>query len=282
VLSRLAGPSSTGLQGGLFLRCNSDGANRNASETTGTTWRNTGTALYTAMDTPVRTGRGHLRDAAYEALRERLMAGEHPAGRRLVETQLTAVLGVSRTPLREALVRLAADGLVTREADGYYPTRPDLGELRDLYELRITLELRGIERAIDDDRLHHDLDVLRELRDTWRGFRADPPAPSPDIVLLDEDFHLTLSAAAGNAAITEALRAVNTRIRRVRMYDYLTADRVAKTIAEHIEILDLVIEDDLPAALVALRKHVGESYDVVEERAAHAIAAHALGRPLPV
>lgn len=208
------------------------------------------------------------------------MAGELPFDRRLVENQLSVALGVSRTPLREALVRLAADGLITREADGYYPTRPNLSDLRDLYELRITLELRGIERAIDNDRLRHDRALLQELRQTWRGLQIEPPAPSPDVVLLDEAFHITLSAAAGNTAITEALRAVNTRIRRVRMYDYLTADRVETTIVEHLEILDLVIVGDLPAALIALRRHVGESYDVVEERAVHAIAAHALGRPL--
>jgi DNA-binding GntR family transcriptional regulator len=233
------------------------------------------------MDTSVNTSRLSLGEAAYIGLRTRLLSGELSPDRRLVESRLTDLLKVSRTPLREALVRLAADGLVNKEQDGYYPSRPDLSQLRDLYELRITLELRGISRAIDNAGLHHDIKALIDLRETWRGFREDPPAASPDVVLLDEDFHLTLSAAAGNLAITDALRSVNTRIRRVRMYDYLTEDRVWATIVEHLEILDLVIGDELPAALTAMHKHVGASYEVVEERAARAIAAHALGRPLP-
>jgi len=233
------------------------------------------------MNTDLSTGRPSLREAAYTELRSLLLTGELPADRRLVESRLTHMLGVSRTPLREALVRLAADGLVTREQDGYYPSRPDLSQLRDLYELRITLELRGISRAIENPSFQHDIDALLELRETWRGFREEPPTPSPDIVLLDEDFHLILSTASGNEAIADALRSVNTRIRRIRMYDYLTADRVWATIVEHLEILDLVIGDELPAALTAMHKHVGASYDVVEERAVRAIAAHALGRPLP-
>jgi DNA-binding GntR family transcriptional regulator len=69
----------------------------------------------------------------------------------------------------------------------------------------------------------------------------------------------------------EALKAVNQRIRPVRMYDYLTEDRLEATIEEHLQIGQFVLDNDLGAALAALRSHVEESRDVVMERASRAL-----------
>src|SRR4051812_25386515 len=78
------------------------------------------------------------REQVYRELRTRILAGEFPTRLRLAEERLAALLGVSRTPIREALVRLHADGLVRHEPDGgYHVAEPDLLHLRDLYELRI-------------------------------------------------------------------------------------------------------------------------------------------------
>ncbi|RAY16564.1 GntR family transcriptional regulator [Actinomadura craniellae] len=206
------------------------------------------------------------------------MVGEFGVRTRLVEEQLAKALGVSRTPVREALVRLQTDGLVVREDGGYYVAVPDVSGLRDLYELRITIELRGITRAVESDSVRHDAALLEPLRDRWRELQADPPEPDPGFVLLDEDFHVTLLRASGNVALTEALEAVNARIRAVRMYDFLTADRIEQSSAEHYQIVDLVLLERLPEALTALHRHVGESMEVVERRAAHAITQMALHR----
>ncbi|UED87238.1 GntR family transcriptional regulator [Streptomyces profundus] len=222
-----------------------------------------------------RAGRDR-RAEAHAALRELLLRGAFDVRERLVEVRLAERLGVSRTPVREALVRLVADGLVERRGEGYYPARPDLDELRDLYELRVTVELRGIARALESPGVTHDVRLLVPLRDRWRALSAQPPAPEPGFVAQDEDFHHTLLRASGNPRLTEALESVSRRIRPVRMYDYLTADRVRSTIVEHLEIVELVLADRLSDALTALHRHVGESLEVVEERAAHALAQQAL------
>lgn len=240
------------------------------------------TALYTAKSTapdgdpaPKRGGRNR-REETYAALRHMLLMGRFGVRTRLVEAQLAEQLGVSRTPVREALVRLLADGLVERHADGYYAARPNLAELRDLYELRITVELRGIARALESESVAHDARLLEPLRDHWRALRADMPAPDPGFVLEDESFHHTLLRSSGNPRLVETLTAVTTRIRPVRMYDYLTADRIERTVTEHLDIVEHVLARRLSDALTALRRHVGESLDVVEERAAGAIARMAL------
>jgi DNA-binding GntR family transcriptional regulator len=245
------------------------------------------TGLYTysspPMDLPARGHRSARSrcERVYIDLRRRLMLGEFGVQTRLGEERLAAELGVSRTPVREALIRLAADGLLVRREGGYYPALPDLAELRDLYELRITIEVRGLVRAIESDAVVHDTGLLEPLRQTWRSMLDDRPAPDPQFVLLDEDFHVTLSRASGNPVMTDALAAVNARIRPVRMYDFLTDDRVELTISEHLEIVELVLARRLDEALIALRHHVGESLEVVERRAVQALTQMVLQRGRP-
>ncbi|MCU1689419.1 MAG: hypothetical protein JWN61_1851 [Pseudonocardiales bacterium] len=253
--------------------------------------------LYTARDTeehpasdPLgaavarRTGRASStaaqlrRDSVYLELRKLVLLGSFPFGQRLAEERVADQLEVSRTPVREAFVRLYADRLLHRYADGgYYVAEPDLIDLRDLYELRITLELRGLTRSMERD-YHHDLGVIESLRDRWRAIQDDPPEPDPSFVELDESFHVTLSRAAGNLAITETLETVNARIRPMRMYDFLTVDRITLSISEHLGILEAVLVDDLPVAVIRLREHIGASMEVVEKRAAQAITQMVMNR----
>jgi DNA-binding GntR family transcriptional regulator len=221
---------------------------------------------------------GNLREHAYVALRQRLMEGEFSFRDRLTEERLAALLGVSRTPVREALTRLAGDGLVEKRPDGgYYPAEPDLAGLRDLYEIRVVLELRGMERALESG-VSHEAALLEPLRDYWRALRAAPPEPDPSFVALDEDFHLTLSRASGNVELANMLDAINARIRPVRMHDFLTADRIHLTIEQHLGIVETVLAGDMADAVRKLRSHVGESMEVVEKRAARAITQMVLRR----
>lgn len=219
-----------------------------------------------------------LGEQVYADLQHRLMTGEFGAQTRLREERLAAELGVSRTPVREALIRLAVDGLLVRMDGGYYPVLPDLSELRDLYELRITIELRGLSRALESGSIVHDAGLLEPLLQGWRDMLEDPPPADPRFVLLDEDFHIVLCRSSGNLALVAALETVNTRIRPVRMYDFLTADRIESTIAEHIEIVELVLRGRLTDALATLHRHVGESLDVVEQRVVRALTQMTLHR----
>jgi len=222
------------------------------------------------------------REQVYRDLRQRILMGEFPTRMRLAEERLAALLEVSRTPIREALVRLHADRLLRHDPDGgYYVAEPDLAGLRDLYELRIALELHGLQRAHEES-VTHDTAILEPLRDLWQALREDPPAPDAQFVEVDEGFHVALNHAAGNRVLTEMLETVNARIRPVRMYDFLTPDRIEETIEQHLDIVEAVLAGDVELAVKELRRHVGVSLEVVERRAAHAITqmvVHGGGRP---
>ncbi|WP_329414267.1 GntR family transcriptional regulator [Nocardia vinacea] len=217
-----------------------------------------------------------LRDVVYTTLRGELMNGDIRFGERLTEPKLSTRFGISRTPVREALTMLCSDGLLQREEYGFTPVRPSIPLIRDLYELRITLELGGIQRAIDSPAVVHDHALLAAEREAWLALRADPPEQEPGFVVRDEEFHVTLLTAAGNAELVRSLKSVNSRIRHVRMYDFMVNNRIETTIAEHLGILDAVLAQDLPLAYRLLHTHIGESLDVVLDRVTRAIAAMSL------
>ena len=154
------------------------------------------------------------------------------------EERLAALLGVSRTPVREALLRLHAEGLIGPHPDGgYRPIAPDVDEVHDLYEVRMALELQALRRPAEHGTTH-DLADLELLRDEWLVLADKQPEPDPGFVTLDEDFHVRLAEASGNPSLADLLRVVNERIRVVRMHDFLTGERVERTIVQHLEILE--------------------------------------------
>jgi DNA-binding GntR family transcriptional regulator len=208
---------------------------------------------------------------AYAAIRAALLRGEYPIGLRLVEERLGRAVGVSRTPVREALLRLHAEGLVTRHpGGGYAPTVPNIARISELYEVRGALERSGLARPRRTG-IAHDANVLASLRDEWQALAAAAPEPNPGFVEHDERFHVRLAEASGNQELALLLTRVNDRIRMVRMRDFLTADRITATVDEHLGLLDLVITGDLDGALAAYDDHLQASFDVVAERVASAL-----------
>jgi DNA-binding GntR family transcriptional regulator len=209
---------------------------------------------------------------AYGDLKNRLLLGEFPLNVRLGEERLAALVGVSRTPIREALSRLEVEGLVVRAPDGgFLPVVPDVTGMRQLYEVRVGLEIQALHRPARLGTVH-DHDRLEELRATWIELTHDEPEAEPGFVLLDESFHLTLAEAAGNPMLVDILRQLNERLRIVRMQDFLVADRVDRTIREHVALVDAVLAGDIEGAAGQLVVHIDSSVAVVEERVTKAIA----------
>lgn len=232
--------------------------------------------MYTAADPA--TSR---RELAYQSLKHGLLNGDHPPGRRLGEERLAADLGVSRTPIREALSRLHSEGLVERLDDGGYgPTLIDLHLVRELYEIRFALERCAIQRPLNGGPAH-DREALARLANDWAELDvpSDDDGVDVDFVLLDEDFHERLAAAAGNQALVGQLRKVNERIRIVRMHDFLTVERVTQTIEQHLSVIEPLLDDDVARAEARLVAHFAESLAIVEERAAFTLARMLERRP---
>jgi DNA-binding GntR family transcriptional regulator len=211
-------------------------------------------------------------ETAYRQLRDRLLAGSFPLTRRLAEERLAALVGVSRTPVRHALIRLHGEGLISRHRDGgYRPAVPDPNNIASLYEARRALEIGALWRPAEAG-TRHDRAALDHLREDWEALRRDQPPANAGFVSLDEDFHTRLAGSAGNEVLVDLLRSINARIRVVRIHDFLTDDRIELTIAEHLQMLGAVMADDPAQAERIFRAHLAKSKQVAEERALRAIA----------
>ncbi len=221
-------------------------------------------------------------DHAYAELKRRLLAGEFPLNVRLGEERLAALTGVSRTPVREALLRLHAEGLVTRWSDGgFRPVAPDVSMMRHTYETRSLLERAALALPAAHGTTH-DRAALELLHADWVDLRDEATGePDPGFVTLDESFHVSLADAAGNPVLADLLRQLNDRIRVVRMQDFLVPGRIEATVDEHLAIVDALLDGHAERADELFAAHIGTSIAVVEERVAQAITRMAIGAEEP-
>ncbi|HEU5352904.1 MAG TPA: GntR family transcriptional regulator [Actinocrinis sp.] len=211
-------------------------------------------------------------EIAYRRLRDGLLAGSFPLTHQLAEEQLATLVGVSRTPVRHALARLHAEGLISSHRDGgYRPAVPDPDDIAGLYEARRVLEIGALWRPAEAG-ARHDRAALEHLREEWEALRRDRPAADAGFVSVDEDFHIRLARSAGNDVLADLLCSINAGIRVVRIHDFLTDDRIQRTVAEHLRLLDAVLADDPEQAERIFRAHLAESRQVAEERSSRAIA----------
>lgn len=134
-------------------------------------------------------------DDVHEALLERIVAGELAPGTRLRQEALADELGVSRTPLREALVRLASEGLVEFMPNrGATVARRDFGDMQQAWRARLVIE-PGAARLAAERRDAESIERLRESLRRQRGVAGDVTTS----FALNREFHLTLVRASGNA-----------------------------------------------------------------------------------
>ncbi len=208
-------------------------------------------------ETPRRTPVG---EEIYEALLSRVLASELRPGDRITIDALCRELGVSQTPIREALHRLNADGIVVRTHLAGYRVAPKMTreQFEDLVEVRLLLEpvtaRRAAERAsqADVDRLR---EISREMQatameeDAGRGYAA--------FSRLDTRFHDELALVGGNGFIREALLRLHTHAHMFRLSSgsHITEEAVD----EHDAVLAAVALRDPGSAAFAMRQHIEAS-----------------------
>jgi len=206
-------------------------------------------------------------ERVYDALLERLTRGDFPIGSRLIEQQLAKEFRTSRTPIREALRRLEGDGHLSRDGGGgLRPRVPSLRSMRELYDVRISLEDLVVRRSATTG----DRGLLEALQQDWLALHAqhqgNAPTEGAAFVHRDEAFHERIAEASGNLVATEFLRDINARIRVLRIHDFARKDRINETIAEHLEIVRAVLGGDPDEAASFMRGHVQRSARVVREQ----------------
>lgn len=181
-------------------------------------------------------------------------------GMRLNEVEIARQLGVSRTPLREALNRLTTEGFLRfASGKGFFCRELDAQEVFDLYELRKVVEVASVRLAVERAASEDIASLLAFLKETGpeSGERS-----TVELVRLDEMFHERLMAMSRNAEMLRTLRNVNARIRFVRWIDMDRANR-PHTQAEHRRIALGLQARDLATCESVLEKHIDRRLDQI-------------------
>lgn len=196
-------------------------------------------------------------DTTAQALRDRILSGDIPAGSRLGEADLAEQLAVSRTPVREALSRLAAEGLVDLVPNrGARVATWTTEQLREIFELRLAVEPAIVARAVS--RLTAaQLDELDEL--AQRMSRLGRPGRHQDLdalVALNAGFHGAFVTAADNAAFAASLRTVTHSAVVRRNFGGYDAASLARSLSHHHEMVAAARCGDADWAAAVMRAHL--------------------------
>lgn len=216
--------------------------------------------MTTSERSPIARSGNSFSDQVERALRQQILRGVHPPGGRLNEVEIAADLGVSRGPVREAMQRLARDGLVELQAHrGAFVRKLDQREVRDLFEVRMALE-RTVARLAADRASDEHRAQLAALRDGTPAAREAPA--DPDVRFQGErDVHALLAAAAGNPTLAGHVSLVNQELQLLRTQSGGIPARADHATAEHDELVDAVLAGDGDRAAAAMETHLASALE---------------------
>ena len=216
-------------------------------------------------------GAGKLADQVYDALKAQIHDFRLVAGDRFSEADLGLRLGMSRTPVREALFRLRDEGFLGVESKlGWYVMPIDFDRLEQLYDLRVVLELASVARLCARAETS---DALEALKAIWLVQPAERRADARTVGAHDEQFHATLVRAAGNDETARVHWDVTERIRIIRRLDFTRPDRIEATYIEHAKILRAVMQKKADQAQLLLKTHIEQSKAEVRKITLHTLQA---------
>lgn len=203
---------------------------------------------------PLPASAGRRTEQVMEAVRDALDAGAMRAGEKYSVYQLADALGISRTPVRDALLRLEEIGLIRFEArQGFRIQVPDPREIADIFAIRIALELPAVSRAARVC----DATLAAQLHDRMQALAAaaeqgDTRAFARHDLLLHDD----ILAAAGNARSRDIVRSLR---ESTRLLGATTARRLADIDAEHRPVIEAIVENRPDDAVDAMRAHLAST-----------------------
>lgn len=203
-----------------------------------------------------------LADQIFERLESDILTERYKRGEVLTETKLVQDLQVSRTPIREAVVRLKQDHLVEITSHGIVVVGVSHQDLVDIYSIRLRLE--GIAagmaaKVITDEQLKQLSDIL-DMQEYFVGKQ------SPDNIRdMDSQFHNIIYRLSGRTVLCDLLVMLHTKAQRFRRNSVSDADRAALSLAEHRAVLAALRRRDSDAATVAMEAHIRAALENVEK-----------------
>ena len=205
-----------------------------------------------------------LREIVYEELKRQIMIGEIPPGTRMMEVELADDMGVSRTPIREAIRKLEKEGLVSIEPRrGAYASEISIKDMVDVLEVREFLE--GMAAGLASKRItEEETEAIKHAVEAYRD--AVESGNTEEIIREDEIFHKLIVDCSGNKTLIQMINQVQELALRFRYIYYEDFSRYQNMPNEHQEILDAVLSGDPEVARKSADEHVLRLKEFVVEQ----------------
>jgi DNA-binding GntR family transcriptional regulator len=200
--------------------------------------------------------RRNLKEAVHQRLKESIVRGEIAAGAKLLETQLAQKLGVSRTPLREAINRLEQDGFVE-----IIPRRGAFVKTQSLQEILENLELREVLEglAVRLAARHATPKMIRKMKACFQGFSARNVEDSiSSYAHQNIRFHNLIIQASQNRKLITIIRNLFDQMDMVRLHTIVLPGRARKSLSEHSAIIRQIEKGSAQTAEKELRTHIAD------------------------
>lgn len=193
-------------------------------------------------------------DAIVDELEQRIVTGALTGGARLDEARLAEDFGTSRTPVREALQRLATAGLAEQIAHrGVFVRQPDVLELMEMFEVMSELEALCVKFACRRI-TNADISELQDINASCK--RAVERDDTEDYYIENRRFHHLIYALSGNQYLEAQARALHERLRAYRRIQLQVRGRLAQAMEEHEAVVAALAKGNVDQAMDALRNHV--------------------------
>lgn len=200
-----------------------------------------------------------LRDVVFETLRDAIITQVLKPGERLMEIQLADEMGVSRTPVREAIRKLELEGLVVMvPRKGAYVAGVSMKDIHEVYEVRAALEMLAVslaaERITDEELDALERQVLKESEAEASG--ATDENTIDNIVYIDTTFHDIIYQAAHNQRLVQFLNILQEQLQRFRAASLSRPGRSKTALEEHKQIIEALAERNGDLASKLAKEHI--------------------------
>lgn len=204
-----------------------------------------------------------LREIVYEELKMQILKGQIVPGTRMMEVEMAEEMGVSRTPIREAIRKLEKEGLVTIEPrKGAYASQISTKDMVDILEVRQNME--GLAAYYAALRMSEDQKKkLAEISDAYN--KAVIENNMPDMIKFDTAFHHLIVEGSGNKMLVHMVEQLQELVLRFRYLYYDDFRRAEKMPREHKTIYDAILNGDTEKARKAADVHIDRLKKLVEE-----------------
>lgn len=203
----------------------------------------------------------NLKTKSYNVIKNKIITGEYQDNHIILEDSLQEELGISRTPIREALIKLQSENFVEIiPRRGVFVSQLTVKMTREIFEIRQLIEPQILRNSFSDI----NKDEIQKIRDDLtKDLSSFTDTEKKNyLVKVDSNLHMMLLEQNGNTLLINTMQSILDHNQRLRFATFYTENRDSDTLMEHLDIIDAILSDDVQAAHDALVYHIEKSGEV--------------------